>query len=211
MFMRCLLAAGLALLLGGCVGWVAETRLIPVDERDTPGLMGLYVGDEGLSALIAPGDEGFLRFSDPDGGGSSDVAFDLLREEPPRPALFAAEAVEDENAAPIVPDRSFLVEFPVEGDEGKTAYAYGIVRVSGGQPAETFQHYSVLCSKAAEALAARREDRFCIFDDYARLRAAALDALAWQDDARLAVDSNDFTLKSEADPMEADAAEDAGP
>ena len=65
--------------------------------------------------------------------------------------------------------------------------------------------YAVLCSKAIEAFAARKEDQICIFDDYARLRAAALDALAWYDDARMALDTSTFRLqRDEADAMPPD-------
>jgi hypothetical protein len=206
MILRCLFATAVALLMCGCSGWVAETRLIPVAERDSPGLVGFYVGDEKGAALIAPGEAGFVRFADPEGKDRPvDVAFDLLREDPPEPPLTSTEAVEGEEDAPPAPDRSYLAEMPIEGDEGRIAYLYTIVRVSGSAPADSITQFSVLCSKAAAAFAARKEDQVCVFDDYARLRAAALDALAWQDEARLAVDSSTFRLQSEADPMPADS------
>lgn len=206
MILRCLFAAAVALLLGGCTGWVAETRLIPVAERDPPDLAGLYIGDEQGAALIAPGEAGLVRITDTDQKDRPvDVAFDLLREEPPQPPLTPTEAVEGADDAPPVPDRSYLAEFPLEGGEGRIAYVYTIVRVSGSAPADSITLFNVLCSKAAAGLAARKEDRICIFDDYARLRAAALDALAWQDEARLAADSATFRLEVEADPMPADS------
>jgi hypothetical protein len=205
MILRCLFAAALAFLLGGCVGWVAETRLIPAAERDPVTLAGVYVGSEAGVIQISPGDKGFVRFADPMGKEPpADIAFDMLREEQPEPLPYATEAVVDEEAAPPDPDRSYLMEVPIEGDEGKVAYYYAIVRIEGGEPAGSFKQYTVLCSKAAEAFAARKEDQICIFDDYARLRAAALDALAWHDDARMALDSPTFRLQVEADEMEPD-------
>lgn len=205
MILRYLLVAAVALLLGGCNGWIAETRLIPVSERDPVGLIGLYAGDEEGAALITPGDAGFVRFADPMGKDPmADVAFDWLRDEQPEPRPYSAEAIEDEETAPPEPDRSYLIEVPIEGDQGKIVYYYAIVRIEGGKPAASFKLYTLLCSNAAAASAARKEDQICIFDDYARLRAAALDALAWSDDARMALDSRTFRLQVEADEMAPD-------
>lgn len=98
------------------------------------------------------------------------------------------------------------MEIPFEGDQGKVVYYYAVVRVEGGEAAGSFRQYSVLCSKAAEVFAARKENQLCIFDDYARLRAAAFDALAWYDDARMALDTSTFVLQNiEADPMPEDS------
>jgi hypothetical protein len=205
MILRCLLAAAMALLLGGCAGWVAETRLIPVAERDTVGLAGTYVDEDGAEFLISPDDEGFVRFADPTGRKPPvNIAFDMLREEQPETSGRALELETDEEATPSVPDRSYLVEVPLEGDEGKVVYFYAIVRIDSSQPARFFKQYTVLCSNAAEALATRKEDQLCIFDDYARLRAAAIDVLAWYDDARMTVDTTTFSLMSDADEMEPD-------
>ena len=210
MFLRCLMSAGMALLLGGCAEWVAETRLIPVAERDTPGLIGRYIGNETGAALIAPGDDGFVRITDLEAKDPpANVAFDVLREEPLAPALDGTQEVDREDYGPPVTGRSFLIEIPMEGDTGKTVYAYGIARVRGSAPARSFTLYTPLCSKAAEAQAARKEDQACVFDDYARLRAAALDALAWQDEARMEIGSHTFVLdgrppRERVDAIEAD-------
>lgn len=205
MILRCLFAVAIALLLSGCTGWVAESRLIPVAERDTVGLAGTYVDEDGAEFLVSPEDEGLVRFADPKGRKPpARIAFDMLREEQPEPSEFASARETDEEAAQSVPDRSYLVEVPLESDEGKVVYVYAIVRIDGRQPARSFKQYTVLCSKAAEALAALKEDQLCIFDDYARLRAAALDALEWYDDARMAVDTTTFSLMSDADQMESD-------
>jgi hypothetical protein len=182
MFLRSFFTAAIALLLAGCSGWAAETRLIPVTERDSPGLSGAYVTAEDRF-LFAPGKDGFVRAVNPAvDDPPADIAFDLLR---------AGEAR---------PDRAFLVEVPVAGEEGKVVYFYEIVRVAGSSdgPAVALARYSVVCSKAAAALAARKEDKLCIFDDYTRLRAAALDALAWHDDARMAVETVTLELEDRA-------------
>lgn len=206
MFLRALFAGTIALLLGGCVGWAAESRLIPVAERATVGLAGTYVPeDEGSAVLIAPGKDGFVRLTDPAGDNPPiDVAFDMLREEPPELSPYASEPTRGEDAAPSAPRRSYLVEFPIEADEGKTVYTYAIVRIDGDQPAGSFELFIVLCSKATEALAARKEGKVCIFDNYDSLRAAAMDALAWQDEARMAVDGNIFRFRGETDVLESE-------
>jgi len=83
MFLRCLFASAIVLLLGGCTGWLAETRLIPVAERDPVGLAGTYVSEEGDEFLISPTEAGFVRFADPTGKEpSANLAFDMLRERP---------------------------------------------------------------------------------------------------------------------------------
>ncbi|MFM7405034.1 MAG: hypothetical protein ACKO1N_13305 [Erythrobacter sp.] len=206
MFLHRLCLGFLILLLGGCAGWVAETRLIPVAERDLPGLQGTYESDDGASGLFSPAEDGLLFLSDASGNDPpAKVAYDMLREEQPEELRWGARALEDNEAAtPFRPDRSYLIEVPVEGDEGKVVYYYTIVRVEGSEPVGSFRQYTVLCSKAAEAFAARKEDKLCIFDDYARLRAAALDALAWYDDARMEVDVTTFNRQPEEAKTEPD-------
>lgn len=205
MFLRALFAGSIALLLGGCVGWAAESRLIPASERDPVGLVGTYALDGGNAFLLSPGEDGFVRLTDPaDDNPPIDIAFDMLREEQPEPSFFAAEANRGEDTAPSAPGRSYLVEVPIEGEEGKTVFAYAIVRIDGDQPAASFKQFTVLCSKAAQALAARKEGEVCIFDNYASLRAAAMDALAWQDEARMTVEGNIFNLRGATDVLESD-------
>ncbi len=207
MFLRCLFAAAIALLLGGCTGWAAETRLIPVAARDQAGLVGTYTsGDD--QVVFAPGEDGFVRVTNPDGkdpGG--DIAFAFLREEAPKPSLLA-EALAEEGEEPDVglADRSYLIELPWTTDDGKSTYLYGIVRIafSAAGTADEVTQFSVICSKAAEKLAARKEAEQCIFDDYARLRAAAFDALAWYDDPRMAVVTETLLSKSEEAEATAD-------
>lgn len=211
MILRSLLVAAMALLLSGCTGWWSETRLIPVSARDQAGLDGAYVSGDGR-IILSPGAQNLVSAIDPAGEQApSDIAFALLREEPPRPPL-SEEAVPEERepeeqAAPYVPipDRSYLMEIEVSGEEGKAVYTYAIARIDFADDgsASQFEVFGVLCSKASEAFAARKEEKACIFDDYARLRAAALDALAWQDDARMPVDSTTWQAESlaEADEM----------
>jgi len=216
MFLRSLFAAAMALLLSGCTGWWSETRLIPASARDRAGLDGAYVSGDGR-IILSPGEQGLVRAIDPSGEQApSDIAFALLREEPPRPPLFeeaVPEAGEPEAEGPapvIIPDRSYLMEIEVSGEEGKAVYTYAIARIDFADDgsASQLEVFGVLCSKATEAFAARKERKACIFDDYARLRAAALDALAWQDDARMPLDSTTWQAES---PAEADEMMPEGP
>lgn len=197
MFLRLLLAACTLLLLGGCQGWKAETRLISVAERDPIGLEGTYVSDEG-KVRITQGQDGLVvavtKKSDPPEQG---LAFDFLREEaePLHSVLF--QPALEEGEIPPAPDRTYLMESPIDSEEGVTGYQYDIVRISrssdGANASLTL--FTVRCSTAAEALAAQRDGDWCVFDDYTRLRAAAFDALAWYDEARMSVETVTLELK----------------
>lgn len=47
MCLRQVFVAVIALLLSGCTGWISESRLLPVAERDLAGVAGAYTqGDE---------------------------------------------------------------------------------------------------------------------------------------------------------------------
>lgn len=195
MFLRALWVAAIAMMLGGCSGWVAETRLIPASERDIVGLSGNYLADQDLMT-IAKGEAGYYLISEPDASSRPlEVAFDLLRDE-----AF------DDGAEDGPPDRSYLIEVPIEGDDGKTGYIYHIAIIGGSDDGESgsFAHFRVFCSKSAQALSARFEADVCVFNDYARLRAAALDALAWYDDRRMEVKIIGFARVSEADAIAPD-------
>jgi hypothetical protein len=190
MILRPLLVAALALLLGGCNGWVAETRLVPVAERDPVGLSGEYLADEDR-LTITEGEAGLYLVNEVGTGGRpAQVAFDLLRDEQ-----------SDREVEGSPPDRSYLMEAPFESEDGKTGYIYHIVIIGGSDDGQSgsFAHFRVLCSKAAQALAARAEDGMCVFNDYARLRAAALDALAWYDERRMEVEIISYARVSEVD------------
>ncbi|MBA4043688.1 MAG: hypothetical protein C0471_04615 [Erythrobacter sp.] len=208
MFLRCLFAAAIALLLSGCTGWWSETRLIPAGARDPAGLSGVYVSGEDR-ANLSPTAEGFLRTTDLTGNTPpSDAAFALLREEAPRPSLFAeAESDESEPPRAPMPDRSYLMEIPFTGDDGETAYTYAIGRIGFAPDGSAYklELFTLLCSEASEVFAARKEPQVCIFDDYARLRAAAFDALAWYDDARMSLETTTWEREVEIEDIEPDA------
>lgn len=204
MFLRSLFAAAIALLLSGCTGWWSETRLIPASARDTAGLKGTYVLD-GHRSILGPAEDGKVRVVDPAGQEPpGEIALALLREEAPRPAIAEKAAPEEGEPAIIdLPDRSYLMEFSVTGDDDKTVYTYAIGRIgfSDDGTADEVEMFSLLCSKASEKFAARKEKQVCIFDDYANLRAAALDALAWYDDARMVIDTTTWQREIEPDKM----------
>ena len=121
--MRQLFVAVMALLLFGCTGLVAESRLIPVAERDPAGLAGTYRQDD-ERAGFAPGPDRLVRVTDPASeqpGG--DLAFALLREEliesSPLGEALAAEADEPDVG---VPDRFYLMKIPWATNDGKPGY-----------------------------------------------------------------------------------------
>lgn len=191
MFMRLLCAAAIALLLGGCSGWASERQLIPVAERDVIDLSGTYNSGEDRMTFM-PDEEAYVLVTDPAGKDPPfKLAFDLLREE-----------VDNAKA-----ERAFLIEMPWKNEDGKTAFFYEIAAIAGDADgaAVSFKRFKVGCSKTAEALAKRKEDDLCIFDDYTRLRSAALDALAWHDDARMTVETTEFQRESEPDKMAVEA------
>jgi len=185
MLLRFMCAAFLAFLLCGCNGWAAETPLIPIAERDPVGLSGAYVAD-GNEVIVTRGDDGTYLVVEPGSGDPARaVAFDLLREEKPREG--------------DLPDRTYLIEVPVSSDSGRVAYFYQIVRTGGGEgwQSGSFANFRVLCSKSTQAFAAKVEEGVCIFDDYAQLRAAAFDALAWYDDARMEVEITAYARRTD--------------
>jgi hypothetical protein len=108
------------------------------------------------------------------------VAFDLLRSRR-RPA----------GSPDAEPVRDYLVQLRWEDDLGEVSYLYSIVTIAGAGAGAgdadpgTVATFDMLCAQATLAFAIREEDGFCIFDDYLKLRAAAFDALAWHDDARI--------------------------
>lgn len=195
MFLRSLLAAAMALLLGGCQGWMADTRLIPASERDPIGLGGTYFTEEG-KVTITQGQDGLVvaisKKSDPSEQG---IAFDFLREETKRLHSDPEPAVE-EGEIPPAPDRTYLMESPISNDEGITGYQYDLVRIERSPDGAdaTLSLFPVRCPGATEAFAAQRIGDWCVFDDYNRLRAAAFDALAWYDEARMSVEVSKITL-----------------
>ncbi|MBA4050448.1 MAG: hypothetical protein C0472_00910 [Erythrobacter sp.] len=197
MFLRSLFAAAMVVFLGGCQGWMAETRLIPVSERDPIGLDGTYVTEEG-KVRITQGQDGLVvlasKESDPP---QQELAFDFLRDETEPLHSVLVEPALEEGQVPPAPDRTYLKESPVETEEGITGYHYDIVRISrspdGAEASLTL--FTVRCSAATEAFAARRDGDWCVFDDYTRLRAAAFDALAWYDEARMSVETATLELK----------------
>lgn len=196
MFLRLMFAAATLLLLGGCQGWIAETRLIPVFERDPIGLDGTYSTDEGKVTITQRQDGLVVMVSKKNDPPTQELAFDFLREET---ELFdyALPAEPAEGEAPPEPDRTYLMELPINSEEGVTGYYYQIVRISrspdGAEASLSF--FALRCSKSTEAFAAQREGDLCGFDDYTRLRAAAFDALAWYDDARMPVEATTIKLK----------------
>lgn len=200
MFLRSLFIAAIAMLLGGCQGWMAETRLIPVSERDPIGLEGTYVAEgqavDRQVVTFTPGPEGLVvgttKKSDPP---RQEFAFDFLREETKR-LHSDLEPPLEEGEIPTAPDRTYLMESAISSDEDITGYRYDLVRIhrspDGAQA--TLSLFPIRCRGATGAFAARREGDWCVFDDYIRLRAAAFDALAWYDDARMTVEVSKIEL-----------------
>ncbi|MFM7377473.1 MAG: hypothetical protein ACKO1O_04995, partial [Erythrobacter sp.] len=112
MFLRLMFAAATLLLLGGCQGWIAETRLIPVFERDPIGLDGTYSTDEGKVTITQRQDGLVVMVSKKNDPPTQELAFDFLREET---ELFdyALPAEPAEGEAPPEPYRTYLMELPI--------------------------------------------------------------------------------------------------
>lgn len=184
MFARTVLIAMTVVLLAGCSGWVSESPLIPAAERDAVGLSGTYASGEDRLTVRPAGDGLYVVTDESDSDRPLMVAFDLLREE--------AEP-EGANGEPL--PRTYLMEVSVEGEERHASF-YDIIRIDGGDGGASgaFTRFEVLCSAAAKTYAQRVEDKFCMFDNYTRLRAASLDAVAWYDTARMRVSETEFTL-----------------
>ncbi|MEM6857423.1 MAG: hypothetical protein AAF559_06095 [Pseudomonadota bacterium] len=187
MTLRLALTTLAALILAGCSGWAAETRLIPAAERDVVRLSGIYQSSE-EQARFMPTSQRMVLVSDPQGEErGSKLAFDLLREKQADPES--------------TPDRTYLVEVPWAKDDGSLVFFYSLVRVVDGahsSGAGAFDTYTLKCSDVAATLSQQRDGELCIFDDYARLRRAALDALNWYDEARMEVKTTRFERQADA-------------
>lgn len=198
MRIRAVLLAILALAVAGCSGWASEQPLIPPGERDLVGLSGTYQSASHGVQVTPDGNAIYImQEADPDSDqgenaeGPFEVAFDLLRSRSPKDGPDKHE-----------PERTYLMQARWEDDLGSVSYFYTIMRVSGGanEPATSFTTFDMLCAEGTKAFASREEDGFCIFDDYRKLRAAAFDALAWQDDARMVIGETQFNRVEQPAP-----------
>lgn len=196
MRIRAIFAAILAMVLAGCTGWASEQPLIPSAERDRVGLSGIYQSDTDFVRISSAADAIYLMedadpTADPDDAQDepTQVVFDFLRSRAPQ---------DDEGKTDTESD--YLLQARWVDDLGEVRYFYTIVTVAGaaGAPSRSFASFDMLCGKATRAFASREQDGFCIFDDYHKLRAAAFDALAWHDDARMEVGKTKY---HRADPL----------
>jgi hypothetical protein len=81
-------------------------------------------------------------------------------------------------------------------DLGEVRYLYTLITVAGAAeaPSGSFVTFDMLCAEATRAFASGQQGDFCIFDDYAKLRAAAFDALEWHDAARMEISRTKYHL-----------------
>lgn len=184
---RFLPLAGCALLLAGCDQWTAATQLIAPAERDEIGVAGAFESGE-VTMTVTPlsGRRYRIVYDDGSGqqpaGGANDVraAFDLLRSQP----------VTGEDGRVSGYRNTFLIEIERPAEEGPSGFAYDIIVIDSDG---FIEDYDVQCSAATVAIiGAEEEGGGCAFTTYGQLRAAAADALAWADDARMAIKSQSF-------------------
>lgn len=198
MRIRAVVLAIIAIMLAGCSGWASEQPLIPAAERDRVGLSGTYRSEDGWVRITPVADTLYLiEDADPDANVEdadekpSEVAFDLLR-----------SRVSRDDPADAQPVRDYLLQARQVDDLGDVRYFYTIVTLTGpaDAPSASFSTFDMLCADATRAFAVREDDGFCIFDDYRKLRAAAIDALAWHDDARMEISETQYKLVDPSAP-----------
>lgn len=179
--------AACALLVAGCDEWTSASQLIAPSERDDIGLSGVYENDA-VTMTVTPLAERRYRLTYDDGSGETiagapkDVraAFDLLRSQPLVGEDGSVEGYRN----------TYLIEFERPSDNGPPRYAYDILVVESGGFIEDF---NVRCSRATQAIIGQTDESAgCEFTSYAQLRAAAADALAWADDARMEIRRDSF-------------------
>ena len=186
MIRRMLVAVGYVLALTGCDGWTAREQLITEDQRDSIGLSGTYQSSERLLQITPLPNRLYSITSETIGAEAADepftAAFDLLRSE---------RDGDDENGYSYT--NTYLMEIPQTDSEGNVSYVYEIVAstYSDQDREPTFSQYQGACSRAASEIATGDENG-CTFADYAELRRAAADALAWADDARMRIYEESF-------------------
>lgn len=186
MIRRILLGVVCALALSGCDGWTANRQLIPEEQRDNIGLSGAYESSESYLDITPLGGNAYRIEAQAIGAEEVEelagVAFDLIRSE---------RNGDDQDGYAY--ENTYLMEVPRRDDQGKITYAYEIVRstYTDQDRNPTFTQFKVACSRAAQAIATGDEDG-CVFADYAEVRTAALDALAWAEDARMQLQREQF-------------------
>ncbi len=182
-----------SLLLQGC-GWESKKRLIPLYERETPGILGAYdVANESVSF------SGFTRdalqnvtFTGPDGSRRTALtAYDLIE---------VSGAIQDG-----VDEREFtyLIESEQKLEDG-VKYNYDLIairkqfddnnRFTGDY---SFKRYLLKCSDATARLNTNTEGERCEFTRYTDLMAATDDVLRWMSDPRIAIEYSSGYKKSE--------------
>lgn len=200
MLIRFVFLAIVAMMFAGCSGWASEKPLLPPAERDSVPLSGTYLSETGQLRITPEKDALYLvQYADRDAeAGDADeepveAAFDLLRSRKPQPGNEAAE-----------PERDYLLQIRWDDDRGNIRYLYTIVTITEAfdEQSSSFRYFDMLCAGATRAFAIREEDGFCVFDDYRKLRAAAFDALAWQDDARMGLSETRYYLPEPAEPLQ---------
>ncbi|MCL9999473.1 MAG: hypothetical protein NBV68_08830 [Erythrobacter sp.] len=186
MIRKMLTATAVALLLTGCGGWTATRQLIAEEQRDSIGLSGDYQSSERFLRITLEGNN--LYTITMQGIGSDGepervtAAFDFIRSD---------RSGDDQDGYSY--DNFYLMEIPRTDDDGNVSYAYEIVRSSYTDQDRnpTFSQFEVICSGATAQIATGGENG-CAFTDHAALRAAALDAMAWADEARMRIYEEQF-------------------
>lgn len=192
MFRKALAACVLFLGLSGCDAWKADRALIEIMARDAIGMNGDYKSMENVLSIRPLAQNRYQMTIKPIGseagaGTTANVAFDLLRSD-------RSGNAEDGYSY----YNYYLTETERQDSDGKTFFAYDIVRSYHADSVEGRQlsQFSVLCSQAARGFAGSSEGD-CTFSNYSDLRAAAMDVLAWMDDARAKIETETFFPPSE--------------
>ncbi|KWV91539.1 hypothetical protein [Erythrobacter sp. YT30] len=188
-----LLVVAASLLLQGC-GWKSKTRLIPLYERETPGILGTYdVASEtvSFSRFTRDGLQN-VTFSGPDGSRRTALtAYDLVQ---------VTGEIQDG-----VDEREFTYLIESEQKiEGGVNFNYDLIairkqfddsnRFTGDY---SFKRYSLKCSDATARLNTNTEGDQCEFTRYTDLMAATDDVLRWMSDPRIAIEYSSGYKKSD--------------
>jgi hypothetical protein len=174
--------------LSGC--WEAATPLMPVSAKDTPSISGTFdrlpKGKNGSIRINAASTKQFqLIETKVDGSRSTSLMSIDQLELPSEPRSIAAEG-------PI-----YILESQAGPNMKEVNYSLLFSFVQDGEVSQLI-HVEPACSKAAMRIIgdANNADKKCIFKSYDQVRAAALDAMDWLEDARIQV-NGDIYLKRE--------------
>lgn len=174
--------APLLMLLSGC--WESKTPLMPLAARDLLPIDGRYnVLPVGGGEYVLVNLLGDRRYS------VTGVSKDRPQQQP---SFVSFDEIEQLPAvAPALARTSRIFIAQSEEQEGSNKHIYfGLIIVDRNDDRFlTLRNLPPVCSDAVRLIVGAAAQADCVFDNYAQVQAAAIDAVRWMNDARVRLNS----------------------